>query len=128
MSNSTHELVGITQELLNSIACADWNTYAKLCHSSLTAFEPEGRGHLIEGLPFHKHYFDLGAAKTAPKNSISSPHVRVLGDIGIICYSRLTQTFDEQGKPITRVSEETRIWQKMDGKWMHIHFHRSLPA
>ena len=32
---------------------------------------------------------------------------------------------DEAGKPVTRVSEETRIWQKRDGRWKHVHFHRS---
>ena len=31
----------------------------ELCHDSLTAFEPEANGSLVEGLDFHKFYFNL---------------------------------------------------------------------
>ena len=29
------------------------------------------------------------------------------------------------GKPITARCEETRLWQRQDGRWRHVHFHRS---
>ena len=29
-----------------------------LCSPSMTAFEPEARGNLVEGMAFHKFYFD----------------------------------------------------------------------
>ena len=35
-------------------------TFSKLVDSHLTAFEPEARGNLVEGLEFHKFYFDNG--------------------------------------------------------------------
>ncbi len=83
MPQPADELVELTQKLLTSIATGDWKTYEQLCDASLTAFEPEGRGHLIHGLPFHKFYFDLGPAKNPPQNSISQPHVRVCGTSGL---------------------------------------------
>ena len=33
-------------------------TLRKLCDDDLTAFEPEALGNLVEGLHFHKFYFD----------------------------------------------------------------------
>ena len=33
---------------------------SKICDSHLTAFEPEALGNLLEGLEFHKFYFDNG--------------------------------------------------------------------
>lgn len=36
-----------------------YNTqYRRLCDPHLTAFEPEAIGNLVEGLEFHKFYFD----------------------------------------------------------------------
>ncbi|HVX59099.1 MAG TPA: hypothetical protein VHC19_00810, partial [Pirellulales bacterium] len=56
----TRELLALNQRLLESIQAADWKTYEELCDPSLSAFEPEGRGQLIEGMAFHRYYFDLG--------------------------------------------------------------------
>ncbi|NDC53514.1 MAG: hypothetical protein EBZ74_04305 [Planctomycetia bacterium] len=28
-------------------------------------------------------------------------------------------------EPITVSSQETRLWQKLGGRWQHVHFHRS---
>jgi hypothetical protein len=27
---------------------------------------------------------------------------------------------------VTTATEETRVWQRKDGRWQHVHFHRSL--
>ena len=43
-----------TQQLLVAIAGGDWNTYAELCDPSLTCFEPEALGNLVDGLDFHR--------------------------------------------------------------------------
>jgi calcium/calmodulin-dependent protein kinase (CaM kinase) II len=32
---------------------------------------------------------------------------------------------DEQGKPVTSRCEETRVWERQNGAWRHVHFHRS---
>ena len=53
------EILAVNQRLLNSIVTADWKTYEELCHPQLTCFEPEAHGHLVEGMAFHKFYFDL---------------------------------------------------------------------
>ena len=118
-------LIELTQKLLDCIAAADWKTYQSLCDASLSAFEPEGRGHLIEGLDFHRYYFELGAAKGPRHTTISSPHVRLMGEVAVVSYVRLVQSLDEAGSPRTSHYEETRVWQLKQGRWQHVHFHRS---
>ena len=50
----SQELIQLNQRLLDAIAAGDWATYQELCDPSLTAFEPEACGQLVEGMPFHK--------------------------------------------------------------------------
>lgn len=123
---ATREVLEASQQLLRSIDKGDWNAYAALCDASLTAFEPEASGHLVAGLGFHHFYFQLpGDPKATRQSSIASPDIRVIGDCAIVCYTRLTQKVDGQGNVSVAASNETRLWKKIDGKWKHIHFHRS---
>ena len=124
----TTELLRLNQKLLDTIASADWKAYADLCDPTLTCFEPEASGQLVEGMEFHQFYFKLPGA-TAPFNTtMASPHVRVMGDVAVISYVRLNQRVSADGTPTTRAVEETRVWQKQGGAWKHVHFHRSKPT
>jgi len=129
MSNKAEqELLELTQQLLDSIAAADWATYERLCDPTLTSFEPEGRGHLVEGMTFHRYYFELGAGGGARQTTIASPKVRLMGDVAVVSYVRLVQSIGEGGKPTTSAFEETRVWQMQQAQWRHVHFHRSRPS
>ena len=120
------ELLALNQRLLECIAAADWHTYHELCDPSLTAFEPESQGHLVEGMEFHRFYFNLGGAGDSPHHTkMCAPEVRVMGDVAVIAYVRLSQRVDENDKPFTVAHAETRVWQRQDGRWRHVHFHRS---
>ncbi len=121
----TAELLRLNQRLLDAIAAADWATYQELTDSSLTAFEPEALGQLVEGLPFHEFYFQRGTSSGGSHTTMCSPHVRVLGDVAVIAYVRLIQRRDAGGVLVTLGSEETRVWQRRDGNWRQVHFHRS---
>jgi ketosteroid isomerase-like protein len=127
--HSAAELLQLNQRLLESIAAGDWATYESLCAPDMTCFEPETTGHLVEGMAFHKFYFDLGAS-TGPRNvTMATPHVRLLGDsAAIVAYSRLVQRLDTNGAPITSRVEETRVWQRTAGGWRLVHVHRSVPS
>ena len=126
--STSAELIQLTGKLLDSIAKGDWDTYASLCDPTLTAFEPESLGHLVEGMEFHRFYFDLGGAEGRHNTTISSPHVRVLGDVGIVSFVRLVQRLDAQGNPVVRRGEETRVGHRGPGGWRHVHFHRSITS
>ena len=122
------ELLQLNQRLLDSIARGDWATYQELCDPTLTAFEPEALGQLVQGLDFHRFYFDLGGASGPQHTTMASPHVRVLGAVAVIAYVRLNQRVGPDGVPCTRSVEETRVWQRQEGQWKHVHFHRSVPG
>ena len=125
------ELLELNQRLLESIAGGDWKTYVSLCDPSITCFEPEARGQLASGMPFHKFYFDLPPSTQKPAKNVtmSQPHVRMLGsNSAVVSYVRLTQSLDAGGAPQTSRFEETRVWQKINGEWKHVHFHRSSNA
>lgn len=126
--STTTELLRLNQDLLESIARADWKRYVELCDPSLTCFEPEAMGQLVEGMAFHEFYFKLGATKEPHHTTMASPHVRLMGDVAIVCYTRLNQRILTDGSPVTRSVEETRVWQRRDGVWRHVHFHRSVPT
>ena len=127
MADARQELLALNQRLLDSIANADWKTYQDLCDPSLTCFEPEAQGQLIQGLAFHQYYFKLGATKGEHCTTMASPHVRMLGVTAILSYVRVNQRLQADGAPVTRMVEETRVWQRIAGKWKHVHFHRSAP-
>ena len=126
----SQEIIELTQRLLDSISLGDWQTYTTLCDPTLTCFEPEAQGHLVEGMDFHQFYFDLQSekAKSHVNVTIASPHVRLLGKtVAIISYTRLIQAVSDN-IPYTKSFEETRVWEKQDQQWKHVHFHRSQPA
>ncbi len=122
------ELLALNARLLESIASGDWLTYEELCDPTLTAFEPEGVGHLVEGMEFHRFYFDLGGVAGPYSTTMSSPHVRVLGEVAVVAYVRLIQRTAPDGSPLTVAFEETRVWRRQEGRWRHVHFHRSRPG
>ena len=133
MPSAADEVLDLNRRLLAAVAAGDWTAYRELVANDISCFEPEARGHLVEGLPFHEFYFKLGGGKPqAPKHlttTMVAPKVRLLSDTAaLVAYVRLTQTLDDDGKPVTRSSEETRIWHKLAAGWKHVHFHRSLPS
>ena len=78
-----------------------------------------------EGLAFHRFYFERGGVRGPQQTTMIAPRVQLLGkDAAVVAYVRLVQLL-EQGGPVTRASEETRVWQRKDGRWRHVHFHRS---
>ncbi|XP_045213945.1 calcium/calmodulin-dependent protein kinase type II delta chain-like isoform X10 [Mercenaria mercenaria] len=129
-SSRKQEVIKLTEQLIAAITSGDYDAYSKFVDPTITCFEPEAMGNLIVGMDFHKFYFDHGkvlSKNNKPVNtSILNPTVHILGDdSACIAYVRLTQFIDKDGLPVTKQSEETRVWQRKDGKWQNVHFHRS---
>ncbi|XP_069379094.1 calcium/calmodulin-dependent protein kinase (CaM kinase) II beta 1 isoform X15 [Paralichthys olivaceus] len=122
------EIIKITEQLIEAINNGDFEAYAKICDHGLTSFEPEALGNLVEGMDFHRFYFENLLAKNSKPihTTILNPHVHLIGeDAACIAYIRLTQYVDSQGRPRSSQSEETRVWHRRDSKWQNIHFHCS---
>ncbi|XP_078387142.1 calcium/calmodulin-dependent protein kinase type II subunit gamma isoform X3 [Cetorhinus maximus] len=122
------DIIKITEQLIEAINNGDFDAYTKICDPGLTSFEPEALGNLVEGMDFHKFYFEnlLSKNNKPIHTTILNPHVHLIGeDAACIAYIRLTQYIDSQGRPRTTQSEETRVWHRREGKWQNIHFHCS---
>uniref|UniRef100_A0A671XBW4 calcium/calmodulin-dependent protein kinase n=1 Tax=Sparus aurata TaxID=8175 RepID=A0A671XBW4_SPAAU len=122
------EIIKITEQLIEAVNNGDFEAYAKICDPGLTSFEPEALGNLVEGMDFHRFYFENLLAKNSKPihTTILNPHVHLIGeDAACIAYIRLTQFVDSQGRPRSSQSEETRVWHRRDSKWQNIHFHCS---
>ena len=141
-------LLQLSQGLLDAIAAGDWEAYSALCDESLTCFEAEAVGHLVEGMDFHRFYFEMGnvldgagqnsgerkaaeavKAKPGHNSTISAPKVRMLGPgAAVVTYVRLVQSVDAStGAPSTKAFEETRVWRRAEcGRWKNVHFHRTF--
>ena len=52
------EIIKVTEQLLSGLASGDFEAFNRLCDPKITCFEPESLGNLVEGLDFHKFYFD----------------------------------------------------------------------
>ncbi|XP_072341878.1 calcium/calmodulin-dependent protein kinase type II subunit beta isoform X10 [Scyliorhinus torazame] len=122
------EIIKLTEQLIEAINNGDFEAYAKICDPGLTSFEPEALGNLVEGMDFHRFYFENLLSKNSKPihTTILNPHVHLIGeDAACIAYIRLTQYIDLQGRPRTTQSEETRVWHRRDSKWQNVHFHCS---
>eukprot|EP00092_Neocalanus_flemingeri_P075197 GFUD01093120.1.p1 GENE.GFUD01093120.1~~GFUD01093120.1.p1 ORF type:complete len:546 (+),score=87.88 GFUD01093120.1:385-2022(+) len=123
------DIIRVTELILDAINSGDFEAYTKLCDPNITAFEPEALGNLVEGIEFHRFYFDNFSALKQSKTTnvtILNPQVHLLGDdAASIGYIKVTQSLDKHGNAHTSQSEETRIWQRRDGRWQNVHFHRS---
>ncbi|XP_030631043.1 calcium/calmodulin-dependent protein kinase (CaM kinase) II gamma 1 isoform X1 [Chanos chanos] len=128
MKARKQEIIKITEQLIEAMNNGDFEAYTRICDPGLTSFEPEALGNLVEGMDFHKFYFEnlLSKNNKPVHTTILNPHVHLIGeDAACIAYIRLTQFMDSQGRPRTCQSEETRVWHRRDAKWLNVHFHCS---
>uniref|UniRef100_A0A4W6EQN5 calcium/calmodulin-dependent protein kinase n=1 Tax=Lates calcarifer TaxID=8187 RepID=A0A4W6EQN5_LATCA len=131
LSGRKQDIIKVTEQLIEAISNGDFESYTKMCDPAVTAFEPEALGNLVEGLDFHRFYFEnLWSKNSKPVHTtILNPHIHLVGDeAACIAYIRVTQYIDANGTPRTAQSEETRVWHRRDGKWQIVHFHRSGSA
>ena len=89
---------------------------------------------MVEGLDFHKFYFDLSAASNTAGSSVGrrtvihDASVIVMGKSAVISYVRSPHSQEGEGEAAESVAE-SRVWQLADGGWRVVHFHRGpVPA
>ncbi|KAI0990467.1 hypothetical protein GJ496_004796, partial [Pomphorhynchus laevis] len=94
------EINQATSELLKAIAVNNFSTYQQLCDPKMTCFEPESCGNLVEGLEFHRFYFDVVTSNSSDQTitrsmTILRPTIHVHSDdLATIAYVCLLQTLD----------------------------------
>uniref|UniRef100_A0AAV2JMF7 calcium/calmodulin-dependent protein kinase n=1 Tax=Knipowitschia caucasica TaxID=637954 RepID=A0AAV2JMF7_KNICA len=102
VSSRKQEIIKMTEQLIEAINNGDFEAYTRICDPGLTSFEPEALGNLVEGMDFHKFYFENLLSKNSKPvhTTILNPHVHLIGEeAACIAYIRLTQYMDAQGRP-----------------------------
>lgn len=120
------EIWTLTESLLTAIVNGNYDTYKTLCWSDMTCCEPEAHGEIVKGLEFHKFFLD-NSSNACVRQEIYHPVVHMLGESSAcVVYKRIVQQASKSGALSTSMSNETRIWKKIDGNWKCIHLHRSF--
>ncbi|KAF1500669.1 Calcium/calmodulin-dependent protein kinase type II delta chain, partial [Eudyptula minor] len=125
------EIIKVTEQLIEAINNGDFEAYTKICDPGLTSFEPEALGNLVEGMDFHRFYFENGKQSFFHLRESSSEYY-FFSEFCYMCFSVCFCCAHPHiighlgyGMPKTMQSEETRVWHRRDGKWQNVHFHRS---
>ncbi|KAK3521864.1 hypothetical protein QTP70_018603, partial [Hemibagrus guttatus] len=77
------EIIKITEQLIEAVNNGDFEAYAKICDPGLTSFEPEALGNLVEGMDFHRFYFENSSKSWALMLS-EKPHCHAGTDLGTL--------------------------------------------
>jgi calcium/calmodulin-dependent protein kinase (CaM kinase) II len=119
-----HELLDLTRQLLDAINRNDWKAYEELSDPTMTGIESVALGQILEGLEFHRANFTIKPLAKNKVTTIVSPHVRVMGDVGIVSYARVNRHATETSLSFYGTLE-TRVFHRQAGKWKQVHFHQS---
>ncbi|OLS26090.1 MAG: hypothetical protein HeimC3_10630 [Candidatus Heimdallarchaeota archaeon LC_3] len=118
------EVKEVLMKILHGIQLRDNDTYKTYVKEDLTCFEPESQGFQIDGLDFHLFFGKVIPKPESYHLEIVRPTIRVFSDTAYASYTLLVSK--KQGVDVKISSaNETRIFQKEDGIWKMIHFHRS---
>ncbi|MEC9373779.1 MAG: nuclear transport factor 2 family protein [Planctomycetota bacterium] len=125
------QLTALTHRIVESIDNRDYETYTQLTAPDLTAFEPEGKGAPIHGMPFHEFFLSrANRPGTTVRSELINIHIRTIGDesnppAAVATYTRITQKHDADGSFRLTHANETRVYERHNNNWRQIHFHRT---
>ncbi|KAJ7993717.1 hypothetical protein DPEC_G00257570 [Dallia pectoralis] len=127
------EIIKITEQLIEAVNNGDFEAYAKICDPGLTSFEPEALGNLVEGMDFHRFYFENLLSKNSKPihTTILNPHVHLIANqrrpgYGIagmpsgrtsisIVLERLPPLYSEEGN-VTATSDKSALLERETGR------------
>lgn len=117
------------QKLLDAVSHCDTGAYSQLVAEDVSAFEFDVSPYRIDGIDFHLNLMKEKGKRLRPTQvSILTPRVQRFGNIAIASYTRLNTVWDEDGEPEFDNCNETRVFERREGTWVMVHFHRSEGA
>jgi hypothetical protein len=122
------EILDITRRLLQAIHDGDSEAYRALCAPEVSCFETDVAPYRIDGVDFHLDLIQAMKRQDAYEKLVRfdllSPRVQLYPGFAVITYTRL-MTYQGEGNPYYKTSNETRVFAKESDGWKMIHFHRS---
>ena len=124
MDSDHNELYKTLVEMLHAIRKGDVEFYENHTSEDMTCFEPESHGMQIRGRQFHEFFMLRIPGESEYNFEIIDPTIRVYGDIGYTAYNIVLQRYVDGEFKLSKATE-TRIFRKIDRRWIMIHFHRN---
>ena len=129
----TDQMLALTRRLIDAIDQRNFEEYRRLSAEDLTSFEPESKGHLIEGMAFHEFFLSRPHRPgTTARSEIVGFTARPLGGdnsgapaAAMVAYTRITQKHDADGSFRMSHANETRVYIRAGREWRQAHFHRT---
>ena len=112
-------------DMWDAIEKGDIKRYASYIHEDFTQFGEtakvlrEGKAAEVKGIK------DWVEEPTTVKTKMRDPKVTIKGDVAWITYYWEDEGISK-GKPFATKGKSTRIFEKVDGKWLCIHGHYTL--
>jgi ketosteroid isomerase-like protein len=124
VSGGSEEFQATLLELHHAITKAEVKTYRQLVSEAVTCFEPETGGAQVKGIDMHIFFVKNSTAPDYYYFDIIDPTFNVCGDMAYAAYTFLLAEISD-GKTTSTTENVTRIFQKKEGTWKMVHFHRS---
>ncbi len=124
MDEEQKELYDTLVKLLHAIRVGDVEYYNTHTTEDMTCFEPESHGLQVRGRQFHEFFMSRISGDSEYNFEIVDPTIKVYGDTGYTAYNLALQRYENGAFKLSRASE-TRIFRKIDGRWVMVHFHRN---
>lgn len=125
ISEETEEFRAALLELLHTIEKAEVETYQQRVSEKVTCFEPETGGAKVKGRDMHIFFVKNSTAPDHYFFDIIDPTFKISGDLAYAAYTFLLAEISD-GKTTSTTENVTRIFQKEEGEWKMVHFHRSV--
>jgi ketosteroid isomerase-like protein len=124
VSGETEDFQAALLELLHAIEKAEADTYRQLVSEKVTCFEPETSGAQVRGIDMHLFFVGNSTAPDHYFFDIIDPTFNVCGDMAYAAYTFLLAEI-VNGETTSTTENVTRIFQREQGVWKMVHFHRS---
>ena len=94
----------------------------------LTLYDTEGTDAIIGWEACRKYWAEqFSGLRSVNKLELSKVRVHVVGDMGFVTATWTLEATTKDGDAMAQTGRLTDIWQKIEGKWLIVHEHSSLP-
>jgi len=94
----------------------------------LTMYDTAGEDALVGWDTIRKHWEkQMDEILQVNRLELSKVRVRVVGDLGFLTATWKLEVTTREGEKVAQTGRVTDIWQKLDGKWLIVHEHNSIP-
>lgn len=126
MRADEQSVIDTVQTLLNVISTGNVEAYARMVADDVSCFEHDAPPYRIDGVEFHLNMMKERKGRSrVTRIDVLAPRVQRFGNIAIATYTVLKTVLDDDDDLSFDTANETRVFERREGDWIMVHFHRS---